>query len=78
MESKGLERPAVTVTAEYSVRLHRPTPMGVELHLTGRATEITGRKISVEAELNADGVVTASCRGLFIAVKEGHPAAAGW
>ncbi|MHC4376410.1 MAG: PaaI family thioesterase, partial [Planctomycetota bacterium] len=31
-----------------------------------------------EGELLADGVVTARCRGLFVAVKEGHPAYHRW
>ena len=32
----------------------------------------------VEAALEADGRVTATCRGTFVAVKEGHPAYHGW
>ena len=78
MRSRGAEHPAVTVTSEYTVRLHRPTPMDKALRLEARATEINGRKIKVEAQLSAEGTVTASCKGIFIAVRADHPAARSW
>jgi acyl-coenzyme A thioesterase PaaI-like protein len=63
-----------TVTADFHVKLKRPTPMGVPLHLTARVVEATDDRAVVEATLEADGQVTATCRGTFVAVREGHPA----
>ena len=36
------------------------------------------RLATVESELSSDGVVTATCTGLFVAVKPGHPAYSRW
>jgi hypothetical protein len=46
--------------------------------LRARVVESTDRKAVVEAELAAGGQVTATCRGVFIAVREGHPAYHRW
>jgi acyl-coenzyme A thioesterase PaaI-like protein len=54
------------VTASLHVDFLKPTPHGPELELVGRATEIAGRKVTVEVEVKADGVLTA--RGRVIAV----------
>ena len=54
------------VTASLSVDFLRPTPLGPELELRARATEIGGRKVTVDVELSAGGLVTA--RGTVIAV----------
>ncbi len=70
----GADTPPGTVTAEFHVKLKRPTPMGVPLHLTARAVESTENRAVVEAEIEAGGRVTATCRGTFVAVREGHPA----
>ena len=37
-----------------------------------------GDRATVEGTLNAGGKVCATCRGLFVAVKEGHPAYHRW
>ena len=68
----------VTVTAEYMVRLRRPTPAGVPLHLAARVTEASGNRATVEATLHADGKVCAEASGVFVAVEEGHPAYHRW
>lgn len=78
MERDGSEVPPPTVTAEFSVKLLRPTPMGELLHLSARTVELNGDRATVECTLEAGGRVTASMRGLFIAVKEGHPAYSRW
>jgi acyl-coenzyme A thioesterase PaaI-like protein len=78
MTERALDRPAVTVTAEYTIRLRRPTPTDRPLHLTARATEIDGDRVRVEGELSVGGVVTATCTGLFVAIGEGHPAHDSW
>ena len=38
----------------------------------------SGRKAVVEATLEANGEVTSTCRGVFVAVEEGHPAYHRW
>jgi acyl-coenzyme A thioesterase PaaI-like protein len=55
------------VTASLKVDYLRPTPHGPELELRARATEIATRKVTVDVELSAGGVVTA--RGTVIAVR---------
>lgn len=55
------------VTASLKVDYLKPTPMGPELVVRGTIREIKGRKIIVDAELSADGVVTA--RGEIVAVQ---------
>lgn len=73
----GEELP-VTVTAEYSVKLRRPTPAGAPLHIRAHVTESSGSRATVEATLEADGVVCAEASGKFVAVEEGHPAYHRW
>jgi hypothetical protein len=41
-------------------------------------TEIDGNKAKIEAEMVADGKVTATCTATFVAVEEGHPAYHRW
>ncbi len=67
-----------TVTAEFHVRLLRPTPTAAPVGLEARVVESTADRATVEATLSAGGKVTATCRGVFVAVKEGHPAFGRW
>ena len=46
--------------------------------LSARVVESSADRATVEASLSSGGVVTATCRGLFVAVKEGHPAFHRW
>jgi acyl-coenzyme A thioesterase PaaI-like protein len=46
------------VTASLKVDYLKPTPMGVTLEIRGRAKEVKGRKVVVEATLFANGVAT--------------------
>jgi acyl-coenzyme A thioesterase PaaI-like protein len=78
MQAAGLEHPPCTVTAEYTIALKRPTPMGRSLHLAARVVEARADRCTVEATLTAEGRITATCRGLFVAVREGHPAYHRW
>ena len=43
-----------------------------------RVVESSEDRAIVEATLEANGKVTATCRGTFVAVKEGHPAYHRW
>jgi acyl-coenzyme A thioesterase PaaI-like protein len=78
MNTAGASSPPCTVTADFHVVLKRPTPMDVPLHLSARVVESAQDRAVVEASLTANGKVTATCRGTFVAVKEGHPAYHRW
>jgi acyl-coenzyme A thioesterase PaaI-like protein len=77
MKEGGLDAPPCTVTADFHVKLRRPTPMG-PVRLTAKVAESGPDRAVIEAELHAGGKVTATCRGTFVAVKEGHPAYHRW
>ncbi len=55
------------VTGSLHVDYLKPTPLAGPLELRGRVTEIKGRKVVVESEVIAGGVVTA--RGVVVAVQ---------
>jgi acyl-coenzyme A thioesterase PaaI-like protein len=78
MQKSGAPTPPCTVTADFHVRLKRPTPLAATLELRARVVESTEDRAVVEARIEADGVITATCRGTFVAVKEGHPAFHRW
>jgi len=70
--------PPPVVTAEYAVKLLRPTPTDGPIDLGARPVEVGDDRAVVEAELRAGGKVCATCRGTFVAVKPGHPAYHRW
>ena len=78
MKKTGASEPPFTVTAEYHVKLRRPTPADIPLKLHARVVESAEDRAVVDAEIEADGKITATCRGTFVAVKEGHPAFQRW
>lgn len=78
MDRDGLSEPPYTVTADFHVALKRPTPMDAPLELAAHVVESSGPRAVVEATLTANGKVTATCRGTFVAVNEGHPAFHRW
>jgi len=78
MKKSGASEPPSTVTSDFHVTLKRVTPIDALLHLTARVVEATDNSATVEAEITANGKVTATCRGKFVAVPEGHPAYHRW
>jgi len=78
MDAAGSDQPPCTVTASYSVQLRRPTPMGVALTVNAETVELGDDRATVKMELLAEGKVCARGEGLFVAVKEGHPAYHRW
>ena len=78
MVAKGLESPPCTVTSEFHVKLKRPTSMNSPVHLKAKVVSVEGDKAVVEAKVFSEGKETASCRGVFVAVREGHPAYPRW
>lgn len=77
LSKKRTEFPC-TVTAEYSVKLKRPTPSKEPVHLSAKVIESSEDKAVVEATLTAGGKICATARGVFVAVKPGHPAYHRW
>jgi acyl-coenzyme A thioesterase PaaI-like protein len=52
--------------------------MDAVLKLSARVVEAKEDRAVVEASIEANGKVTATCRGTFVAVPEGHPAYHRW
>jgi acyl-coenzyme A thioesterase PaaI-like protein len=78
MKQAGAETPPCTVTADYAVKLLRPTPTDGLITLEASVVESAVDRAVVEAKLLAGGKVCATCRGTFVAVKPGHPAYHRW
>ena len=78
MKKNGKTEPDCTVTANYAIKLLRPTPVDATITLKARVTETTSTSATIEGELIANDKVCATCTGLFVAVKEGHPAYHRW
>lgn len=78
MKRDGKDKPDCTVTADFHVKLLRPTPADAEITLKARVVDSSEDRATVEAELIANGKVCDTCRGTFVAVKEGHPAYHRW
>ena len=78
MRQRADDRPPCTVTAEYTIRMLEPTPTDGDVHLEARVVELDGRSATIDGALSAGGKVTATCRGVFVAVKPGHPAYHRW
>ena len=78
MTDAHLSAPPCTVTGDFHVKLKRPTPLDALLRLEARAVEVGPDRAVIEATVSAAGKVTATCRGTFVAVGEGHPAYHRW
>lgn len=78
MQKQKLDTPPCTVTADYHIKLLRPTPTTGTVQLVARVVESTDDRATIEAELTAGGKKCATCRGTFVAVKPGHPAYHRW
>ena len=78
MKEQNLDLTPCTVTAEYTVKLKRPTPSNISLHISANLSKIDGNRAWINAELSANDKVCATCNGLFVAVGEDHPAYHRW
>lgn len=78
MQQAKAETPPCTVTADYAIKLLRPTPTDGEIQLRAWVLESTEDSAIIKAELLAKGKVCATCQGKFVAVKPGHPAYHRW
>ena len=78
MTRDRLQAPPATVTAEFHVKLKRPTPSKAPLRVRARIAHSTGRRAAVDATIESGGIVTATCHAVFVAVADDHPAAKRW
>ena len=78
MVSNQMEEAPCTVTANYSIQLRRPTPSEEELTILSEVTDLQIDRATVKMEMYAKGELCARGEGLFVAVKEGHPAYHRW
>lgn len=78
MQQGGLEKPPCCVTADYAIKMMRPTPSDGPLELVARVVASSADRATVEATLSAAGKPRATCRGTFVAVQPGHPAYHRW
>jgi len=78
MRRDSLDHPPATVTAEYAIRMLRPTPTDKPVRLSARVVEDHPDRAIVEGRVDVDGVVCATSRGIFVAVKPEHPAYHRW
>ncbi len=78
MRAAGAEHPPTTVTSDFHVRLLKPTPSGAPVRLRARVAEASDDRATVETTLSSGEIVTATCRGTFVAVRPGHPAYHRW
>ena len=78
MGQRSADHPPTTVTADYHVKLLKPTPTDRPVRLRAHVVESEDNWATVEGTLETDGVVTATCRATFVAVKPGHPAYDRW
>ena len=74
----GESTPQCTVTAEYKVQLQRPTPTDRPVTLRATILETAADRATITATLEAGGKICATGRGMFVAVKPGHPAYHAW
>lgn len=78
LQQGGLEKPPCTVTADYAIKLLRPTPLDAPVELVARVVESSADRATIEAILSSSGKPRATCRGTFVAVRPGHPAYHQW
>ena len=64
MKRAGADRPPCTVTAEYSIKLLRPTPTNAPVSLSARVLELAQDRATIEGTLTAAAKVCAICRGV--------------
>jgi hypothetical protein len=78
MKQSNQDTPPCCVTSFFNVSLKRPTPSQGMIHLEATVKEIQADRALILASLICNDKVCATCEGLFVAVKEGHPAYHRW
>ena len=78
MKNQGLKTTPCTVTADYSIKLKRPTPSDATLLLSARLIKIQNNIANIESTLVANEKICAICVGTFVSVDSSHPAYHRW
>ena len=79
MRAAASDHLPATVTAEYTVRMRRPTPTRLgPVRLRAHVVELSADRATVESTIEAGGEVCVSFRGTFVAVGPDHPAYHRW
>lgn len=78
MQRNGSDTPPCTVTADYAIKLLRPTPTDGVISLRAWVESSKDDRAEIKGELIAGGKVCAICTGKFVAVTESHPAYHRW
>src|SRR5207245_4733686 len=67
MKRAGADHPPCTVTAEYTIKLLRPTRTDNAVSLLAHVVDLSDDRATIEGTLSAGGKVCATCRGVFVA-----------
>ena len=78
MKGQRLKTTPCTDTAEYTIKLKRPTPFNALLNLSAKLINIKNNIAIIEASLIAEEKVCATCIGTFVSVDPTHPAYHRW
>jgi acyl-coenzyme A thioesterase PaaI-like protein len=78
MKLQELDSPPCTVTAEYSIKMKKPTPILRPVELRAWVLDASQRRATISGSITVNGDTTATCDGVFVAVKPGHPAFHRW
>ncbi len=78
MRALAVDELPCTVTAQFEVKLLRPTPSRAPVVLRAWPVELSERKARVEASLHSGDDLCVTFGGLFVAVKPDHPAYHRW
>ena len=77
-ESNNLKQFPATVTAFFEVKLLKPTPVDTKIKIFSKTVTLSKNKARVELELFSKNDICAKSIGVFVSVKEGHPAFYRW
>src|SRR3982751_3479648 len=66
MNKSGADHPPCTVTADYAIKLLRPTPTAAPVQLAAHVAESTADRATIEGNLMAGGKVCATRRGTVV------------
>ena len=77
-ESNNEKKFPSTVTAFFEVQLLKPTPIDTKVEIFSQIVSSTKNKAKVQLELFSKNAICAKSEGVFVGVKEGHPAFYRW
>ncbi len=78
MKHHKMDKIPCTVTAEYAIKLLKPTPSDAQLTLEAQVMQSGKRHAKVSGKILFEDEVYDTCEGMFVMVQEGHPAFHRW